>query len=117
MHEVCHIAAGIEAGHLAPFKRFATATGLTGKMTATIASDELNAALIAGVIPNLGSYPHGQLTGIHSGKKKQGTRMLKLECPTCGMVIRTTKTWLEQTGQPICACDGQSVFEEDEGGE
>ncbi|MBN2711873.1 MAG: SprT-like domain-containing protein [Planctomycetes bacterium] len=117
LHEICHIAAGIENGHLAPFKRFAMATGLTGKMTATVASDELLEAFNTGVIPNLGEYPHAQLTGACTGKKKQTTRMIKLECPTCGMVIRTTKTWIENTGQPICACDGQSVFEEDDGGD
>jgi Fe-S cluster biogenesis protein NfuA len=111
LHEVCHIAAGIAEGHRGAFKRFAHACGLTGKMTATIASEELKAALENGVAPNLGTYPHGQLSGVHSGKKKQTTRMVKLECPSCGMVIRTTKKWIETTGEPICACDGQSRFE------
>lgn len=36
-----------------------------------------------------------------SKANKQGTRLLKCECPVCGYTVRTTAKWLEQ-GSPIC---------------
>jgi hypothetical protein len=42
VHEAIHAALGNEVGHRAPFKAAATLAGLTGKMTATLATDELN---------------------------------------------------------------------------
>lgn len=32
-----------------------------------------------------------------------GSRLLKLECPNCGYVVRTTQKWLD-TGLPSCHC-------------
>ena len=39
--------------------------------------------------------------------------MLKAECDSCGMVVRTTRKWIEEVGLPTCACGGQ--FEQDGG--
>lgn len=33
-----------------------------------------------------------------------GSRLIKAECERCGMVIRTTRKWVEEIGLPICAC-------------
>ena len=61
IHELCHAVVGIDAGHKAPFKQCATAVGLTGKMTATVATPELNATITEWV-NDMGQYPHAPLT-------------------------------------------------------
>jgi hypothetical protein len=38
-----------------------------------------------------------------SGRRKQSTRMLKLECTNCGYTVRTTQKWIE-VGLPTCCC-------------
>lgn len=38
-----------------------------------------------------------------SSKTKEGTRLLKCQCPECGYVVRTTQKWLD-VGVPTCAC-------------
>ncbi len=114
LHEVGHVAAGLACGHKGAFKRFVNDAGLEGRATATTASPELLDALRMGVLPHLGKYPHAELRGENTGKKKQTTRMVKLTCPGCGMVIRTTQKWIEETGAPVC-CSCQEQFQTDEG--
>jgi hypothetical protein len=100
VHELCHAADRNEHGHKAPFKRIALAVGLTGKMRETIATPELTRRLNA-IAEQLGDYPHATLD--RSGEKKQGTRMLKVQCPECGYTVRTTAQWLAE-GLPTCPC-------------
>lgn len=57
---------------------------------------------------DLGPYPHAEI--IAGQRKSQGTRMLKLTCPTCGYTIRTTAKWLN-TGLPTCH-DGDTFVAE-----
>ena len=85
------------------FKRIAKAIGLEGKMTATKAGEALKAELQT-IIEALPTLTHGALD--LNGRKKQPTRLIKLECDCCGMIIRTTTKWIEQTGNPSCACGG-----------
>jgi hypothetical protein len=40
---------------------------------------------------------------VESKSSKQGTRLLKCECPECGYVVRTTQKWLS-VGLPTCPC-------------
>lgn len=47
----------------------------------------------------LGPYPHAEISA--GTKKTQATRMIKLECPTCGYIVRTTQKWIG-TGLPRC---------------
>lgn len=47
----------------------------------------------------LGAYPHAEIAA--GVKKTQATRMLKLSCPQCGYIVRTTGKWLA-TGVPTC---------------
>lgn len=100
VHELVHACVGTEAGHKAPFKRLAVALGLEGKMTATEAGSELRAHLNT-LAKKLGKYPHAAMD--YTKRKKQGTRMKKLECPACGYVVRTTAKWIEY-GIPTCPC-------------
>lgn len=101
VHELCHAAVGTECGHKKPFRMAMKAVGLEGKPTATKAGEALKAHLQK-LIDEIGSYPHAKLTKA-SGPKKQTTRMLKLECPKCGYMCRTTKKWIE-VGVPTCPC-------------
>ena len=100
-HEMVHAVLGAEAGHGPKFKRLATAIGLEGKMTATVAGDKLKEKL-ASIIDLLGDYPHPKVT--LTGGKKQTTRMIKVECENTGYVARMSRKWLEEHGAPICPC-------------
>lgn len=101
VHELVHACVGHEAGHKGPFKKLAVALGLEGKMTATKAGTALTERLNA-LVTNLGNYPHAKLS-VLAQRKKQSTRMIKLECGSCGYIVRTTAKWLE-VGNPICPC-------------
>ena len=131
IHELVHAADDNVSGHKGRFADSAKKLGLTGQMTATYAGSELAEKLRA-TADQLGAYPHSALypTGapvapkpeapegddeteaegetegrVSSGPKKQGTRMVKVECSTdcdCGgYVVRTTEKWLA-VGMPIC---------------
>jgi len=101
-HELVHATLGGEAGHKGEFKKCAVSIGLEGKMTATTAGETLQAWLNE-LVEELGEYPHAKLDG--SGRKKQGTRLIKVECAECGYNLRTTKKWLDDKGAPICPCN------------
>jgi len=100
VHELVHAAVGCDAGHKGPFRTVAKGIGLEGKMTATRAGETLRAKL-EGIAESLGDYPHAKLTP--KKKTPQGTRMLKLECPACGWMARTSRKWID-IGLPTCAC-------------
>lgn len=101
-HELVHAAVGVKAGHRAAFKKCAVALGLEGKMTSTHAGEALKATL-SRYVDTLGVYPHAVID--FESRKKDGTRMLKLECPSCGYTVRTTQKWLD-VGLPVCPCGG-----------
>jgi hypothetical protein len=108
LHELVHAFVGLEAKHGKDFKLVAEKVGLTGKMTATLASDDLKPKLVA-LAKTLGAYPHSELrTGGDELRPKQGTRMLKVECPKCGYSVRTTQKWLD-VGLPTCVCGTKMV--------
>ena len=92
-HECIHASDNCENGHRGPFARWARAVGLEGKLTATVPGEELTEYLEK-LAKKLGPYPHGKV--ILSLRKKQTTRMLKLQCGSCGFTARTTQKWLDQ---------------------
>lgn len=101
VHELVHAVVGIEHGHKTPFRRLALAVGLEGKMTATHAGQELR-NLLDRLTTEAGPYPHGEVS-FDQEEKKQSTRLLKVECPGCGYVVRVTQKWLD-VGLPSCPC-------------
>ena len=124
-HELVH-AAG-RRGHGKEFKALAVELGLTGPMTATIASPELLDFINWTLLPQLGRYPHGAITEWgeivvpptepgdkpiilrpDDRPKKQYTRMLRAECPECGYTIRLTQKWAD-VGLPTCPTDGTAL--------
>jgi hypothetical protein len=114
-HEVVHAIDENASGHRGRFAKIAKAIGLTGKMTATVAGDDLKARLEA-IVEDLGAFPHGALAkpgdGAAEGPKKQGTRMLKAECAQgSGYKVRLTRQWLDEYGAPICPCHQEQMIE------
>ena len=87
-------------GHGPAFKRAMTKVGLEGKPTATTAGKALRARL-AKLETKLGGYPHDTLN-VNGGKKKQTTRLIKVECAPCDYIARVTRKPLDRIGPPIC---------------
>lgn len=102
-HELIHAAVGNEHGHRGPFPRLAKALGLGGKMTATVATEDFT-AWAKPLVERIGEYPHTELKMMGGSQKKQGTRLVKVECLNTGYIARTTNKWLEEYGAPICPC-------------
>ncbi len=109
VHELVHCAVGLEEKHKGNFVKCAKAMGLEGKMTATTAGETLKERLRE-IVEEIGEYPHAELK--HSNAPpKQGTRMLKVECPACGCIVRMTQKWLDECGAPTCACGSEMYLE------
>jgi len=104
VHELVHAVVGTEHGHGKVFKRCAVAVGLTGKMRSTVAGRELTTHL-SGLIETLGAYPHGRLNLSERPTKKQSTRMIKMECPDCGYICRSSMSSIVEHGPVICPCN------------
>ncbi len=106
-HELAHAALGTGFGHGKEFKALATALGLTGKMTATVAGPEWH-LWADKIIAKLGPLPGANLNGgeLEGGKKKQTTRMIKLSCNACDFVCRTSAKHI--TDDMVCptSCGG-----------
>lgn len=117
LHELIHAADNCESGHKGRFAEAAVRLGFEGKMLDPEPSIELAVELMC-LAETLGEYPHGALHParvqvavapngsptpgrLHSGPRKQSTRMLKVMCPICGYTARTTAKWLE-VGNPRC---------------
>lgn len=129
IHELIHAIDDCQSGHRGRFAAIAKAVGLTGPMTATVASDVLRARL-DGIAATLGAYPHAKMLNpadvpeaplpptpgaptprISSGPRKQGTRMLKVHCPDSGYTIRMTRKWIDDLGTPKCPCHDRAMVE------
>ena len=103
VHELVHVTVGIEAGHKGMFIECARAVGLNSPWTSTSETGEL-LDMLKRLHVDLGNYPHASLSGMTNGKKKQGTRLIKVGCPHCGYTMRSTITWL-LTAVPTCPVD------------
>lgn len=115
IHELIH-ASGVR-GHRGAFRSAMAALGLSGPAKATVPADDFDARYADDLV-RLGAYPHARLTPALSGRKVQGTRMLKATCASCGYTVRLARKWADQ-GLPSCACGaGEMALEdgpEDEG--
>lgn len=111
-HELVHYTDNCVSGHKNHFARLARAVGLEGPLTACLPSEALNEELKE-IIDILGPLPHAKIDISKRGKKKQGTRMIKLECQNsaCEFSYRTSQkqlaklTFEESSGATECpAC-------------
>lgn len=103
-HEMVHAADDGEHKHKGVFVKAVRDMGLEGKATATVAGAAF-AEYARGIDARIGSYPHVGLVPLAT-TKKQSTRMLKVEAPCCGYVVRTTQKWLD-IGVPSCPCGNE----------
>jgi len=107
-HEMVHGVIGCQHGHKKPFRDLALAIGLEGKMTSTTAGPDF-IKMLEPILKKLGPYPHAKIDA--SATPKQGTRLIKVECPDCGFNVRITRTWLDSHGGPICPQDELEMVE------
>lgn len=107
-HEMIHAFLPWSVGHKKPFPQICKAIGLAGKPSATCSGPEFE-AWIKPLLAKCGPYPHAKLDPSLSGHKKQGTRLLKCECQSCGYVCRVTAKWLDVAGAPICPTDQEPM--------
>lgn len=108
-HELAHAALGKGFGHGKEFKALATALGLTGKMTATVAGPGWH-AWADKIIRKLGPLPGANLNGggeLEGGKKKQTTRMIKLSCTACDFTCRTSRQHIHEDMVCPTSCGGE----------
>lgn len=113
IHELIHAQLPIDAGHGKQFREVALAVGLTGKMTATVATPELKEK-IEKWVKKVGEYPHSSFDV--SKSKKQTTRMLKVMCVSqyteCGggnYKARMSRKLIENFGCPVCPNCGNQM--------
>jgi len=109
IHELVHAADDNESKHAGRFVKVIRAIGLEGKPTATHAGEALSQRLAA-IADKLGDYPHTGMDLSANPIKKQTTRMLKVQCESCGCIARMTAKWLDEAGEPTCGCGGAMVF-------
>ncbi len=103
VHEIVHAAVGNEAKHGKIFRKCAESVGLTGKMTATVAGDELKGYFKKVLLKRLGLYPHSRLNiAVGRPTKKQTTRMVKMECPIHQYKCRAALLKIIENGPVIC---------------
>lgn len=102
LHEMIHTMA-VRCGHRGSFAVIARTVGLKGKLTSTVASDELRSAIWSQVVTRLGKYPHKAVKLIPRGQRKKGSRLIKCICPICEFNLRTTRKWLDKAqGHLFC---------------
>lgn len=107
-HELCHAVDDCKNGHKAPFVKIARSIGLEGKPTATVAGEDLRRKLTS-IAVGLGDYPHAAVS--LGGRKKQTTRMLKVECQDCDGIFRTTQKCLDSADHLTCPfCQSDDVI-------
>lgn len=109
-HEVCHVAAGVDAKHGPRFVKVMKKLGLEGKPTATNAGADM-VVRFHGILAELGPFPHSKLVPVKL-PKTQTTRMRKCECEGCGFLVRLAQKWLD-VGQPICPVPGHGPMKSD----
>lgn len=111
LHEMIHTMA-IRCGHKGAFSMIARSVGLKGKLTSTVASDELRTAIWTQVVTRLGKYPHNAVKLVPRGQRKKGSRLIKCICPNCDFNFRTTRKWINQAyGVLACpiGCDDSMI--------
>lgn len=109
-HELIHAIDDCESGHRGFFAATARKVGLTGKMTATVAGEEL-AAKLQVIIEELGEIPHAALN-YEGGRKKQTTRNVKVHCinSECGFKFNTSRAQIARMTTYTCNCCQQNTL-------
>lgn len=116
VHEMVHAAVGLDKKHGPIFKKCATAVGLEGKMTATVAGPEFH-KWAGPIIDKLGPIPHAELSGMTNGKKQDKNRHIKCKCNECELIFRMSRKSIDSIDMelglrcPNPTCDGMVEVE------
>src|SRR5690606_2889833 len=96
----------------AGFRKVATGLGLEGPMTATTEGDAFY-EWADPIIERLGAFPGAALDGLAlaGGKKKQSTRMIKVECGDCGWGFRASQSRIDEMTDHTCLACGEGQLE------
>lgn len=115
-HELTHAAVGLACGHKGRFRKTLLGLGLEKPVTCSIPGPEFKVA-VRPILAKVGAFPHAPLdwNGQRSGPKKQGTRLLKVQCGECGYVCRVTGKWIDEVGAPLCPCNTEPMTVKEEG--
>lgn len=112
-HELAHVWAGIQCGHRGEFARVARGIDLVGPLTGTSAGPWLSAEL-ADIAQILGTYPHAKVDP--NARKKQGTRLLKLQCNLCKWTARVSALQANrlhaESECPVCQSRNSLIVED-----
>lgn len=100
-HELVHAAVGNKEGHSGRFRTVCKALGFTSKMRSALPDVRMQREVMDPILKKAGKLPHKKLSSYTTGRKKQGTRLLKAECRVCGYTVRLAAKWLS-LGAPIC---------------
>ena len=103
LHEYIHAIDDNKSGHTGRFAKIARGIGMAGKMTETIPGAELK-ELLDWYIQEHGDIPAGHLKAGARNKPKQGTRMIKVDCPACKFMVRTSAKHVETWRQAGRSC-------------
>lgn len=110
-HEIGHAVLKDGVGHRKPFGNFCRAVGFEFEKAEFACNGNDWWTWASRIASELGTIPHRKLDArakAQGEKKKQGTRLLLLECPCCGIKLRTTRKSLDQiveaTLHTIAAC-------------
>jgi hypothetical protein len=101
VHELGHAILGHDVSHKKPFKKYMETVGLEGKVRSTYASEAL-IEMLKSIVNEIGPYPHNGMNIKNKEAKKQATRLIKANCPTCDYIIRVTRKHMNEKGLPIC---------------
>ena len=111
IHEMIH-AFAIGDGHRGDFARIARFIGLKGKMTATYVEkddqkgDRLR-CVVNSILTTIGEYPHQKVRApVPRGKRGIGSRMLKIVCTDCDLVMRASGMQAEKIDRCDCPVPG-----------
>lgn len=109
VHELVHAAGHWD--HKAGFRKCAQGLGLGGKMTATTET-EVFYAWADPIIEELGPFPGAALNEsvLVGGKKKQGTRMVKMACDECGWSFRASQKNIDAMTDHTCLSCGEGTL-------
>jgi DNA-directed RNA polymerase subunit RPC12/RpoP len=114
VHEMVHAAVGLDKKHGKIFKKCATAVGLEGKMTATVAGKAFH-EWAGPIIDRLGPIPHAELSNFTNGRKADTNRHIKCSCADCGTIFRMSRKAIDAIEDgircPNASCDGTVEIE------
>lgn len=111
LHEMVHAVDDCVSGHSGDFIKIARALGFTAKWTSSDNRTEELSERLHGLAERLGTFPSAAIVSGRAADTpaKQGTRMIKAECPATDYKVRLTQKWIDEYGAPICPCCNETM--------